>query len=124
MENLKTHNVLWASHFPQISCLSTLQNCTMFDHCVICDNCFIFPLFQHLAASFTVLRSLGCAKTSSNADSSRMVRRNCKKIIGQKYFTLSYVLPSIVLIYQWKHLFTCNVFNFRLHDCPEWGVFH
>ncbi|XP_071796950.1 uncharacterized protein [Asterias amurensis] len=28
--------------------------------------------FKHLAASFTVLRSLGCAKTSSNCDSSRM----------------------------------------------------
>ncbi|XP_022108413.1 unconventional myosin-IXb-like isoform X2 [Acanthaster planci] len=28
--------------------------------------------FKHLAASFTVLRSLGCAKTASNSDSSRI----------------------------------------------------
>lgn len=30
--------------------------------------------FKHLAAAFTVLRSLGSAKTSSNIESSRIVR--------------------------------------------------
>jgi dachs protein len=30
--------------------------------------------FKHLAASFTVLRSLGSAKTASNSESSRIVR--------------------------------------------------
>lgn len=29
--------------------------------------------FKHLAAAFTVLRSLGSAKTSSNSESSRIV---------------------------------------------------
>ena len=29
--------------------------------------------FKHLAAAFTVLRSLGTAKTSSNSESSRIV---------------------------------------------------
>lgn len=31
--------------------------------------------FKHLAAAFTVLRSLGSAKTSTNSESSRIVRR-------------------------------------------------
>ena len=30
--------------------------------------------FKHLAAAFTVLRSLGSAKTSTNSESSRIVR--------------------------------------------------
>ena len=30
--------------------------------------------FKHLAAAFTVLRSLGSAKTASNSESSRIVR--------------------------------------------------
>jgi dachs protein len=37
--------------------------------------------FKHLAAAFTVLRSLGSAKTQANSESSRIVRfffiRNC-----------------------------------------------
>lgn len=32
--------------------------------------------FKHLAAAFTVLRSLGSAKTSSNSESSRIVSHN------------------------------------------------
>lgn len=32
--------------------------------------------FKHLAAAFTVLRSLGSAKTASNCESSRIVRKH------------------------------------------------
>lgn len=43
--------------------------------------------FKHLAAAFTVLRSLGSAKTSSNSESSRIVSRD-------KYITLIFILDD------------------------------
>lgn len=43
--------------------------------------------FKHLAAAFTVLRSLGSAKTSSNIESSRIVRN---RIVIWINFNFSY----------------------------------
>lgn len=47
--------------------------------------------FKHLAAAFTVLRSLGSAKTTSNSESSRIVSKLykcCSSIICDKLFNL------------------------------------
>lgn len=43
--------------------------------------------FKHLAAAFTVLRSLGSAKTTTNSESSRIVRL-LEGIILNKYLKL------------------------------------
>ena len=45
--------------------------------------------FKHLAAAFTVLRSLGSAKTQANSESSRIVSRQPGRLGGQQPFARS-----------------------------------
>ncbi|EAA13850.4 AGAP009933-PA, partial [Anopheles gambiae str. PEST] len=51
--------------------------------------------FKHLAAAFTVLRSLGSAKTTTNSESSRIVTQvvdNCQKCILYNYNNILYFM--------------------------------
>lgn len=62
--------------------------------------------FKHLAAAFTVLRSLGSAKTASNSESSRIVS------------VLHYFIPrsslSVALLIADDVIDACRLY--RLHD--------
>jgi len=63
--------------------------------------------FKHLAAAFTVLRSLGSAKTSSNSESSRIVS-------DDKYNNIyAYVIRWFLVYVNWFS--RLNLFNDFLH---------
>ena len=79
--------------------------------------------FKHLAASFTVLRSLGSAKTASNSESSRIVSilfetRLIKSLIifavtgSNAFYSFNKVICFLLLAFLLAHLVTDTlVFN-------------
>lgn len=64
--------------------------------------------FKHLAAAFTVLRSLGSAKTSSNSESSRIV---------------SIYTPLGLLLILYNYLYIIFIYVLRGHTII-WSSFH
>lgn len=53
--------------------------------------------FKHLAAAFTVLRSLGSAKTSTNSESSRIVSEQTHLVFSQYILKAKSAIFSVII---------------------------